>query len=348
MNKDELLKYINNYKVYKQRSWKSWKSKRNNAYYFELLISFLDNNDFDRDGIVNFFNSLEGNKSESTRRQAETCILAFAKWLHREGITDKDLGHDIDRTQIHRKPHILPDQSEVLELIREATEPGTNDNRLTTFSKMEHRACLSFIVVACGGRNSETSRIQRTDVSVSGREIEIVYGKNGSRVVGIPEVPWLISELEKRVKGLRTPEETIVLSDRTHYKETDVDRLFVVNEKKLEETMRKVGDLWGKPLCVHDLRRIFARDMKKNGADLDDIRIAMGHKNIETTLRYLYDDPSEIQRIINEYNSEARKYHTRERKFKELVNQALEIGIDVKSSLSGEFFEIKGKIPQYP
>ncbi|MBI2334243.1 site-specific integrase [Candidatus Daviesbacteria bacterium] len=326
MDKETLRLLIKKFKDHRQRRWKSAKTTANNAYFFNLLLEYLDT-PFNREAIIKFFNYLSDRElSESTRRQAETAILAFADWLFYEDIIPKKWTINIDRTYVHRKPRILPSQTEVLELIKKATEPGRFDSRLSTFSKMEHRACLCFIVVACGGRNYETSQILREHVSISGNQLTIVEGKNGPRNAAIPAVPWLVEDLTRRVNGERTADELKTLSDRTHYKESDLERLFVVNEKKLEETMRKAGKLFGSPMNVHDLRRIFARDLKKNGASIDDIKDAMGHRAIETTMKYLEYDTSTQAKTLKNYSSEARKYRTQEEKVKELISHAWEIG----------------------
>lgn len=345
MNKEKLLNYLNKYKEHKQRSWQSPKTQDNNSYYFALLLDYLDG-PITREAIIKFFNYLsDKGLAESTRHQAETAIMAFADWLHEEGVTEKNLVAGIDRTPVHRKPRVLPSQSEALELIRQATEPGRYDNRLTRFSKMEHRACLSFMVVACGGRNYETSHIRRKDVSISGYQLTIVEGKGGPRNAAIPNVPWLVEELKRRVEGRRTPEELKVLSNRSHYKASDIERLFVVNEKKLEEHMRKVGKLWGRPLQVHDLRRIFARDLKGNGAPIDDIKDVMGHRSIETTMRYLEYNTATQAKTLQNFSTETRKYRTKEEKAKELVSHAWDLGRVIEGGdLKGDTLTLKVKI----
>lgn len=348
-NKQELnsVKFkgeLDRFLKYKNRNW-STKTLRNNQYYFGSLVSFLKDRSFNREIVEDFFGFLaKENFAQSTRRQAETAILSFVSWLFYEDVIDKNWSERIERTKIHREPRILPSQQEALRLIKKETEPGQHDNRLTIFSKMEHRACLSFIVVACGGRNFETTNILRKDISISGKELTITHGKNGPRNATIPNVPWLIEDLERRVKGLRTSNELRTLSDKTHYKESDKERLFVVNEKKLEEHMRKVGVLWNRPMNVHDLRRIFARDLKNNGCSIDDIRDVMGHKSIETTMRYLEYDTSTQARTLKNYSSEARKYRTKEEKSKELVNSAWEVGKVINENFDGEFLTMKIKI----
>ena len=343
MDREKLQIQLDRFIAFKSRAWNT-NSLRRNRYYFGLLLDFIGNQEFNRNTVEAFFNSLKGKLAESTRNKCEEGVLSFIAWLDREEIISKNWGKWIVKTVVHKKSKPLPSQSEMLELIRNATEVEKGDNRLTRFAKGERRACLSFILVACGGRNFETTQILRKDISISGRQILIERGKTGPRMCGIPEVPWLIDDLERRVKGLRTEDKLKTLSDKTHFKESDLQRLFVVNSERLRETMVKVGKLWGNSLCVHDLRRIFARDLKKNGADIDDIRIAMGHKDIKTTLGYLYDDPSDIQRIINEYGSESKKYKTKDEKVNSCINDVAKYGSLVEQYMDGEFLTMKVRI----
>lgn len=340
----KLIIHLERFLTYKERLWSS-SAKRNNKYYFNLLKEFLDGKPFNRDNVELFFNQLGINQATSTRRGCETSILAFAGWCFDEGLISKNWRTRIARTKVIKTPHILPDQKEVLEAIREELKYTEGDNIHSKFSKDEHKAFLSFILVACGGRNWETTNILREDVSVSGRQILISHGKTGPRIVAIPEVPWLIEDLDRRAKGLRTEAEIKTMSDSTHYKKDYSNRLFVSNPIRARAIMRRVGKRCGiERMQVHDLRRIFAREMKKNGADINDIRIAMGHKNIETTLGYLYDDPSDIQRIVNEYSPEARKYRTKEEKSKNCLDDVTKYGGLVEQNFDGEFLTMKVRI----
>lgn len=207
MDKEKLLEYIQLYTEHKQRRWNP-RTAKNNAYFFMLLTKFVSTRVFDNNLVLSFFNYLQTEGlAETTRRQAETAIIGFTKWLFNQGITKMNLSANIERTRVHRKPRILPSQQEILELINQVTEPGLNDNKLTSFSKREHRACLRFMLVACGGRITETSRILRKDISVSGLQMELVEGKGGSRAQAIPNIPWLTEDLKRRVEGRRTEQE---------------------------------------------------------------------------------------------------------------------------------------------
>ncbi|HWA51816.1 MAG TPA: site-specific integrase [Patescibacteria group bacterium] len=335
MLKKELEENINKYFKYKDRSWKP-KTHKNNQDWAKNLLDFIEDKPFNRDTAEDYFLNLrQKGKAESSRRQAETFVKKIVRWMFNEGILEKDWAAGMARTPVNRKLRILPSQAEMLKLIDKVTEPGLYDNRQHRFSKKEHRACLKFILVACGGRNYETRNILLSDVSLSGRQVQIRQGKTGPRMVSIPEVPWLIKDLEERLQG-KNPEELEILNDKGHYKEDYSQRLFVVGEKRLEAIMRQAGKLWGHPLQVHDLRRIFARDLKNNGAEDSDIKDAMGHANLETTLKYLEFNTATQQRTLRRYSSESRKYRDRGLKIKEIYERISDIGKIIASEDDGK------------
>ncbi len=52
--------------------------------------------------------------------------------------------------------------------------------------------------------------------------------------------------------------------------------------------VRGYGRSIGKPqLAPHDLRRTFAENLRRNGADIATISTLLGHESVETTMRYL-------------------------------------------------------------
>lgn len=342
MESETLKQNIEKFILHKSRNWKP-KTLGNNRYYFDCLVAFMSDKQFNRDTTEEFFSSMSL-KAQSTRHQCEKCILAFVSWMFVEDIIDKDWGTRIERTRIRRVNRVIPDQGTLLKLIDSVTEPTKHDNVLTRFSKMEHRFCLKFILTCSGTRNFETRQIKRGEVSVSERQIIISQGKTGPRTIAIPPIPWLVNEIDRRVKG-RTAEETKVLNDRKHYKENYSDLLFAVNEKRLETLMRNAGKLWnGQSLCVHDLRRACLRDLKKNGAGIDDIKNVAGHKNIETTLRYLEGETYSQEATLKNYSSEARKFRTKEEKAKEFEGVARKIGDVLKYHFDGEYLFMKLKV----
>lgn len=64
--------------------------------------------------------------------------------------------------------------------------------------------------------------------------------------------------------------------------------------KQLEHEHPQLDDLH-----PHKLRHSFATSLRAHGAELEDIRDALGHKKLETSLIYAHQDPERLRAIIN-------------------------------------------------
>lgn len=51
----------------------------------------------------------------------------------------------------------------------------------------------------------------------------------------------------------------------------------------------------------HRFRRTFATTMYRRGMDLEEIRRPMGHTVVQTTLRYIYADETQLRAAYNKY-----------------------------------------------
>ena len=53
----------------------------------------------------------------------------------------------------------------------------------------------------------------------------------------------------------------------------------------------------------HQLRHYFAEERRKEGWDLNDIRFALGHKKVETTIKYLGENNERLVEATDQYYS---------------------------------------------
>ena len=53
----------------------------------------------------------------------------------------------------------------------------------------------------------------------------------------------------------------------------------------------------------HQLRHYFAEERRKEGWDLNDIRFALGHKKVETTIKYLGENNERLIEATDQYYS---------------------------------------------
>ena len=53
----------------------------------------------------------------------------------------------------------------------------------------------------------------------------------------------------------------------------------------------------------HQLRHYFAEERRKEGWDLNDLRFALGHKKVETTIKYLGENNERLIEATDQYYS---------------------------------------------
>ena len=73
-----------------------------------------------------------------------------------------------------------------------------------------------------------------------------------------------------------------------------MDRTTINNMlKRIQERRPEAGNLH-----PHKLRHSFATNLRAHGAELEDIKDLLGHKNLDTTLIYAHADPARLRSLI--------------------------------------------------
>ncbi len=89
----------------------------------------------------------------------------------------------------------------------------------------------------------------------------------------------------------------------------DRDRLLIA---MMAETGLRLGEILGihytedidfERRNPHQLRHYFAEERRKEGWDLNDIRFALGHKKVETTIKYLGENNERLIEATDQYYS---------------------------------------------
>jgi len=141
----------------------------------------------------------------------------------------------------------------------------------------KHRAVL-MTAYAAGLRCSELTRLRITDIDSGRMLIRVEQGK-GSKDRYVPLSPRLLQELRVYWTLVR-PEVWLFPGQRADGSLNPETPKFFYRDAKAAAGITKTGG-------IHSLRHAYATDLLLAGVGLHDIQRRMGHKSINSTMRYL-------------------------------------------------------------
>jgi integrase/recombinase XerD len=158
---------------------------------------------------------------------------------------------------------------------------------------------LQVLLMGDGGlRVSEMITLQWSDFDFRKKIIRVKSLKKGKAVVKreIPISTRLYDELAQYIENNGRNSGYIFSTDNgtTHVTRQSVNKML----KKLELDLPELPDLH-----PHLLRHSFATNLRANGAELEDIRDALGHEKLETSLIYAHQDPEKLRGLIDSQTS---------------------------------------------
>ena len=162
---------------------------------------------------------------------------------------------------------------------------------LTASENLKHTAMLA-TVYALGLRRAELLNLKIGDIDSSRMVVIIREGKGlKDRMIPLPEK--LLLKLRQYWSGYR-PGEYLFEGEtpRTQYSETSLRNV-------LKQAAGKAGI--SKKISMHDLRHAFATHHLENGTDIRHIQELLGHKRIETTVRYTHVSFESLQGLKSPY-----------------------------------------------
>lgn len=222
--------------------------------------------DLTQDHITNFITSKK-------RRYVASAVKLFLKHVSREGgISREDLNIILEDLPKVREEETRPRTIPTIEEFNRVMD-GLND---------ENRMVLRFLIKT-GLRCHEVFKIRMKDIDFTGRNVSVptmVKTKGGKiRPVKIPAE--FLDELRKYLaeeKGL-LGEELIFYTRSSGTPETKAKYFWRV----LNKTSNRV---LGRGIQTHDPRRFFGSYLLEKTGDVELVNRVMGHKSINTTLKY--------------------------------------------------------------
>lgn len=157
------------------------------------------------------------------------------------------------------------------------------DNLRSACDSLKERAIMEFLL-SSGVRVSELTNIKLQDIDFEKLSVHITHGKGGKeRITYIDDVTK--QHVEKYILS-RTDETDILFCNKNHLPILPNGVRFILNELGKRAGVTNVHP--------HRFRRTFASNLAKRGMKIEEIKLLMGHSDINTTMKYVYVDNDNV------------------------------------------------------
>ena len=212
---------------------------------------------------------------DSTLDGVRQILNAYFSWLHREGILLTNPMGNIGTIKAKKK--ILEILSDVdIELMKSHCK---NDKDL---------AIIMFLLTT-GCRVDEVRNLDRSSINFSTYEVKVLGKGNKERIVYIN--PVVAMQLKKYFDGRKDDDPCLF---RSKYGRITVSGI----ETILHDLEKRSGV---KHIHPHKFRRTLATNLIKKGMPIEKVAAILGHEKIDTTMKYIVLDNSEIKHAYERY-----------------------------------------------
>lgn len=206
-------------------------------------------------------------------------IRSFCRYLHEEGITDKNLASKLQEPKLgQRIPKTLT--QEEIELLRDAC------------SNVREKAVIEFFY-STGVRIGEAQRINKADIKWETRSIKVIGKGNKEREVFFSRkcAIWLRKYMDSREDG----HEALFVTERKPTRRLSISQLRT-NIKKVAKHSEVETNVY-----PHRWRHSFATTMLNNDCPMEVIMLNLGHARISTTMLYAQHSPEKLRQLHDKY-----------------------------------------------
>lgn len=208
--------------------------------------------------------------ADTTRATCGKCLKAFMNFSYAEGWISEPVDFRGQIPKARKKEPDVPTQKQVIKFVEAA----------------DVRDKAAIILMGDSGlRRKEICGLLWDHLDFERGRIRVVAGKGKEGVAYFGDISaWALLDWAE-LTG-RKPGTFVFISTR------NISKLLPLKPVGLSAVFRRLSEEVGFKITPHDLRRFFATEAHKNGADAFDLQKMMRHVNIEDTLKYtaLVDD----------------------------------------------------------
>jgi integrase len=216
-----------------------------------------------------------GDSSTETQRTYTAALRSFGNWAEDEGLAQYNPFRKLK----------LPRSRETL---RVAHSPGEMQQLLSRQDSLRDECALG-LFVALGLRKNDVRMLQIRDIDIARRYVYLRHRKGG-QVIALPiEYTWLEQSLSLHIQGeQRNPPEYLLYPKRERSRPMSAPGL----HRWFKRCLERAG-LDDFPL--HELRHTAADEIFRRTGNIVAAQALLGHKNIETTRRYLHPSDADLR-----------------------------------------------------
>ncbi len=210
-----------------------------------------------------------GTRAPETRRNMLGTVRGFCRWLVREGVVDEDPCKDVARI---RRPRTVP-----------RAMPSADVGQLIDACPDQRARAIVALMVGCGLRCIEVSRLLIQDVDPAARTISVVGKGDHERVLPIPS--FVHREVMDYLNVVGVPAGGPLIRAHRTPAGLSAGTISTYVSRWMDDAGIKHGPYNGR--SAHALRHTCASDVLDGGADLRTVQELLGHAQLSSTAIYL-------------------------------------------------------------
>jgi len=227
--------------------------------------------------VAGYLNTYRANVTNSTHNRMKSCLSALFRFAKKQGYTGANPVTDVPSYKEAKNRIRYLSDTERLKLLEACRD-------IDAVSEWKKLTLLVTMALMTGARRGELHKLSWGDIDFTNRTAILKDTKNGTdRMVSFP-LPVL--ELMLRHRG---KDDELIFSGK------DLAKPFVFQK----HWVRALAIAKVKDFRFHDLRHTCASYLANAGATGPDIQAVLGHKNYETTKKYVHLSSERVQSVTD-------------------------------------------------